>query len=221
MERWGDRWKNHRERLEANWRQVVGPDDITLVPGDLSFARDVRPDLAFLHSFPGHKVLVPGNHDHWAQGISRERLHELLSEYPTIHFLDYHRPFYESGDYLIVGYKGSEPPEVIFHNQKAFNKSLQHAQNVVAHAQAVVSSYHKVIVTTHYAPSLQERKILAVLNPCLWIHGHAHVGGQDEDLVAEWESTRDNPKQRCVSSDYLHQMPLEITGGVLHPRIQY
>lgn len=220
MERFNDRWANHRERLSQNWRQRISLCDLVLVPGDLSFLdKDAHVDLSLLNSLPGQKVFVPGNHDRWTEGISRQKLQAVMSGYPTIHYLDYHRPLYETGNYLIVGYKGSEPPEIARHSKQKFNKTLQHAKNAVDHALQALSSYHTVIVTTHYAPSEQEREIMSVLEPTLWIHGHAHVGGDDADLVAEWEATRANPQQRCVSSDYLHQIPLEITGGVIHPHL--
>lgn len=68
MSVFGPCWENHRQRIELNWHTVVSTDDIVLVPGDLSWAMymmDVIQDIEFLHSLPGRKVLLRGNHDYW------------------------------------------------------------------------------------------------------------------------------------------------------------
>lgn len=75
-DRFAGRWQDHQARLEAAWRESVGPDDLVLVPGDVSMARnhrDVQPDLAWLDRLPGRKVLSPGNHDRWWNHVDRIR----------------------------------------------------------------------------------------------------------------------------------------------------
>lgn len=68
MDRFGSVWINHIVRMAENWDALVRPDDIVLVPGDISWAKkpiDVLPDLEWLHARPGIKVLLKGNHDLW------------------------------------------------------------------------------------------------------------------------------------------------------------
>lgn len=220
MDRYGYRWENHRERLTANWKQRISHHDLVLVPGDLSFAgSEVSGDLIHLNNLPGQKVFVPGNHDHWAQGQTTVKLRAFMSQYPTVHFLDHGRPYYETGSHLIVGYKGSEPPENPRFNQKHFNKTVEHAKNACEQASHVLASYHNVIVITHYPPSEKEREVMSELQPSLWLHGHAHVGGDDSELVKRWEFERSRPLQKCISSDYLDQVPIEVTGGVIRAHI--
>ncbi len=70
------RWQDHLARIERSWRGAVRPDDLVLIPGDLSMARnhrEVQPDLAWLERLPGTKVLAPGNHDVWWNQIERVR----------------------------------------------------------------------------------------------------------------------------------------------------
>ena len=60
-ERYAARWRDHAANIERNWRAVVGPRDLVLLPGDLSMAqnhRDLQPDLAWLERLPGTKVLL-------------------------------------------------------------------------------------------------------------------------------------------------------------------
>lgn len=61
-------WNNYTERLENGWRGVVGEDDTVVVCGDISWAMKLEstgPDFSFLHSLPGKKLILKGNHDYW------------------------------------------------------------------------------------------------------------------------------------------------------------
>ncbi len=78
-ERYAGRWRDHAARIEAQWRETVQPEDLVLLPGDLSMARnhrELQPDLAWLDALPGTKVLSPGNHDTWWNGV--EPIRSLL-----------------------------------------------------------------------------------------------------------------------------------------------
>src|SRR3954469_13924939 len=64
-ERFAERWRDHASKIETAWRAAVRPEDLVLLPGDLSLARnhrDLQPDLAWLDRLPGTKVLSAGKH---------------------------------------------------------------------------------------------------------------------------------------------------------------
>jgi uncharacterized protein len=68
MDRFGPEWVDHPAKIEAAWREVVGPRDVVVVPGDISWAKklpDAMPDLEWLDRLPGIKVILRGNHDFW------------------------------------------------------------------------------------------------------------------------------------------------------------
>lgn len=74
MDRFGGGWVGHAGKIEAAWRGSVGPDDIVLVPGDVSWAMkpaDAVEDLAFLASLPGRKYITRGNHDYWWKSVTQ------------------------------------------------------------------------------------------------------------------------------------------------------
>lgn len=62
-------WLKNARKLAKNWAGTVGPQDIVLMPGDISAAKthaEVQRDLAWLAKRPGQfHVISPGNHDHW------------------------------------------------------------------------------------------------------------------------------------------------------------
>jgi predicted phosphohydrolase len=72
----GPAWQGHPEAFFRGWREVVGPEDLVIVAGDISWAMrlaEAIPDLLDLASLPGRKVLLKGNHDYWWPSISRLR----------------------------------------------------------------------------------------------------------------------------------------------------
>ena len=75
-ERFAERWRDHADQIERHWRSVVARDDLVLLAGDLSMARnhrEVQPDLAWIDRLPGTKVLAPGNHDGWWNKVDAVR----------------------------------------------------------------------------------------------------------------------------------------------------
>lgn len=85
MDVFGPQWVNYEERLAENWKKVVEPDDLVLIPGDISWAMklpDALADLAWLDALPGKKLLIRGNHDLWWSSMAKMR-----GLYPTIEFL--------------------------------------------------------------------------------------------------------------------------------------
>lgn len=80
MDKFGDHWGNHAERMAAAWDRLVAADDIVLSPGDFSWANkpaEAVGDFAWLAARPGHTVMVKGNHDHWWSG-TQKKMAELL-----------------------------------------------------------------------------------------------------------------------------------------------
>ena len=61
-------WNDYVKRLENNWRRLINESDTVVIAGDVSWAMKLEEcyeDFSFLHSLPGKKLLVKGNHDYW------------------------------------------------------------------------------------------------------------------------------------------------------------
>lgn len=74
-------WENYIERIEANWKRLVKPEDTVILPGDLSWSlklTEAYEDFCFLNSLPGKKILLKGNHDLWWSTV--KKVNEFLKE---------------------------------------------------------------------------------------------------------------------------------------------
>lgn len=97
MDQFGPNWVEHSKKIGKNWQKVVGPQDLVLIPGDISWAMkltDAQEDLELIGSWPGTKIMVKGNHDYWWQGIGKLRkilpsgVHALQND--SLNFHDWH-----------------------------------------------------------------------------------------------------------------------------------
>ncbi len=76
MDVFGAHWENHFARIREDWLLRVRPEDIVLLPGDLTWAmrlEDALEDLKAVGELPGRKVILRGNHDYWWSAIGRLR----------------------------------------------------------------------------------------------------------------------------------------------------
>ncbi len=76
MDIFGPHWANHFERIREDWLGRVKPEDIVLLPGDLTWAmhlEEAQEDLEQIGALPGRKLLLRGNHDYWWSSIGRVR----------------------------------------------------------------------------------------------------------------------------------------------------
>src|SRR4029077_20470111 len=76
MHVFGESWLDHHEKIRTVWDSVVAPDDLVLIPGDISWAMHIEEamaDLEWIDKRPGFKVMIKGNHDYWWHAIGKVR----------------------------------------------------------------------------------------------------------------------------------------------------
>lgn len=103
MDVFGAHWENHFDRIQADWHTRVQPEDVVLIPGDISWAihlPDAQHDLDTIGMLPGKKVLLRGNHDYWWSSISRVR-----SALPR-HMYALQNDALQFGDLILCGSRG-------------------------------------------------------------------------------------------------------------------
>lgn len=126
-------------------------DDIVLLSGDLSWAmtmEDAIPDLEFLASLPGNKVILRGNHDYWWKSISA-----LRSILPT-KFFAVQNDCIRIGNYLICGTRGWTVPQRHKgeEDKKIYNREVERLKLSLNTLQKMRQPDDKVIAMAHYPP---------------------------------------------------------------------
>ena len=67
MDVFGAYWQDHDARIVQAWRERIGPENIVLVAGDISWVVRLEKSLGnlrWIESLLGHKVFIKGNHDY-------------------------------------------------------------------------------------------------------------------------------------------------------------
>jgi predicted phosphohydrolase len=210
MDVFGEAWRGHAEKLERNWRERVQEDDLVLVPGDISWAMQLSaalPDLSFIGSLPGKKILLKGNHDYWWSAIGRVR-----SSLPDGMRALQNDSIVENG----IGICGSRgwlcPGSNNFsaEDQKIYLRELDRLSLSLSSLPAVETK----IAMLHFPPFTDKEKgsgfteRLEAAGVQIVVYGHLH--GEANRYAFEGE--RNGIYYHCVAADKLDFMPKLIYG---------
>ena len=218
MDIFGERWKDHPQRIEEHWRSLVADVDWGLMGGDLSWAMrlsEVEPDLAFVHALPGQKLMIKGNHAHW--WASRKKVEEILP--PSIRILQNDSFLLPDGT-CIVGTRGWNPPgrkegpgrSYSEQDRKIYEREIGRLRLSIEHSKRweyerlwALIHYPPVYsfgLVTEFAPMLEE----AGVERC--IYGHLHGRDHSAGFVGE----RGGITYHMVSCDYTEMKPVLMRG---------
>ncbi|MGQ9823945.1 MAG: metallophosphoesterase [Desulfotomaculales bacterium] len=148
-------WTDHARKIYENWCRTVGPDDVVLVPGDISWAMrlpEAAADLSFLGLLPGLKICIQGNHDYWWQSISRVR----AALPPGVRAIQ--NDHVRLGDLAICGTRGWLCPSGMYFQEediKIYRRELIRLENSLRSVQFPAS---EVIVMMHYMPTNEKHE---------------------------------------------------------------
>ena len=207
----GSAWRDHAERLDVSWREVVGEDDLVIVVGDISWAmkpEEAIPDLDFLHGLPGQKLLVRGNHDLWWQSVTK-----LNALYGDMRFLQNDSVFYGEGK-AICGSRGwglAGLEDYGADDEKILARELIRLQ--LSFDGAMKKGAEDIICALHFPPALTPSnkspftELIEKYPVSQVIYGHLH-GPQafKKGIMGEYAGIL----YRLVSVDYLDCKPLQI-----------
>jgi len=191
MEIFGELWKDHPARMAAAWDQRVGSDDVVLLPGDLSWARDLdeaAPDLRWIGQRPGRKLLLRGNHDSWWSGLAKVRAAlpagcDLLQNEAV-----------QLGGWVVVGSRGwtdPDDPQSSPADARVFARELDRLRLSIADADRRFGRVAPRLAMLHYPPRLRGREpsavvpILEAAGVSICVYGHLH--GEDHRLAVSGE----------------------------------
>lgn len=209
MDIFGGAWVGYMDKLKTGL-SVIGPQDTTVLLGDLSWALDIdeaREDFAWINEIPGRKIILKGNHDYWWSTASK--FYKFCKENDFLDQWILNNNHYEYDGWAICGTRGwfFEEDKSGEHDEKVFKRELLRLESSLESAGDLPK-----LVFLHYPPRYKGYEcpeILALLDKyqvkrCFY--GHLH--GASHGLAQEglW----DGIEYRLVSADKLGFIPFTV-----------
>lgn len=177
MDIFGDKWKDHCDKIKENWLSKITEEDMVLIAGDISWSlkeQDSRYDLDWINELPGKKIISKGNHDYWWGSISK-----LNKMYENTKFIQ--NNFYMYNDYAICGTRGWICPNGDKYSEKDMKiYNREQIRLKLSLEVAKKNKVEKIIVMLHYPPvndkfeESEFTKIIKEYNVEKVIYGHLH-----------------------------------------------
>lgn len=214
-ERYAERWRDHAAKIEREWRTVVRPADVVLLPGDISMARnhrDLQPDLLWLDRLPGTKVISAGNHDLWWNGV--DKIRPMLRK----SLLAVGGDAVATHGIIVCGTLGTPvlADDPAAEHVAATERELSALDRALEAAKALREHEEPIHVLWHYPPFDQhgragpcvERFESAGVAACLY--GHLHIQGQWSHAA---QGKIGSVQYQCVAADAIGFRPLRVDLG--------
>jgi predicted phosphohydrolase len=211
MDVFGPEWRDHAQRLKNNWCEIVGDDDLVILPGDISWAvrfADAVPDIEWLSKLPGTKLLSKGNHDYWWSSTSKVKriLPEGMYAVQNGYFAWDGWAICAVRGWVCPGDPGFEPERDL----RIYLKEVERLEKTLINAQQ--NGFLNLLVATHFPPfnvykeTSSFMQVMFRFGVKLCIYGHLH-GKNHKDA---FDGQLDGVEYRCVSADKLKFKPVKV-----------
>ena len=207
MDVFGGAWVNYMEKLRDGM-SVIGPEDTTVLAGDLSWALGLeaaRADFRWIDAIPGRKIILKGNHDYWwstATKFYRFRQENGFSEQWILN-----NNSYDYGDWAVCGTRGwfFEEQRSTPHDEKVFRRELIRLETSLKAA-----GERPKLVFLHYPPVYKGYECGEILE-LLERYGvrrcfYGHLHGPSHKMAVQ--GLYRGVEYRMISADYLQFRPL-------------
>lgn len=203
MSIFGGNWEEHPEAFLQGWREVVKPEDLVIVPGDISWAMRLEEallDLQDIADLPGTKIILRGNHDYWWASISKVR--KVLP--PGMYALQNDSLVMDG--VAIAGTRGWDTPQARPLETEDEKIYLREVERLKLSLESLKQPYQKLIVALHFPPTLGEAngftELIEQYRPQAVVYGHLH-GATPERLIPQWQGI----PLHLVAADFLNFKP--------------
>ena len=209
MDVFGKLWTGYVDKLR-NGLSVIGPEDTTVLLGDLSWSMDLDhagKDFAFLNAIPGRKIILKGNHDYWWTTASKFYKFCEAQGFRDMYILN--NNFYEYGDLAICGTRGwfFEEERGGAHDAKIMIRGVMRLETSLKEA-----GDREKLCFLHYPPVYRGYRCQPVLDllhrydvrQC-W-YGHLHSESHRLAITGDYEGI----DFHLVSADYTGFAPVPV-----------
>lgn len=206
-------WDNYQELIEKNWLELIQPDDVIALAGDISWGMSLpqaSADFDFINRLPGKKIIIKGNHDYWWTTMKKMEDFMESSGFDTIKILHNNHFSYEG--FGICGTRGwvNVPGEAQAQDTKILMREVQRLEMSI---KSALAENLTPIVFLHYPPifgSSFNYDILEALHryriqDCYYGHIHGRTG---HNMCVQ--GVYDDINFHLISGDYLQFVPQKI-----------
>jgi predicted phosphohydrolase len=210
MDIFGESWDGYVEKIAAGFKSLT-PDDVCVLCGDTSWASSLDScvrDFRFISGFPGKKIMLKGNHDHWWETLTKMNAFFESNGFSDINFL-YNNCYYY-GDKAICGSRGwtIEDKLDVEHNDKIIRRE---AQRLRISLEAAGDASEKLCFL-HYPPIFNRLRcdeiidVMRAHNVRRCWYGHIHGVGHRYAV----QGVVDGIDYHMISADYIGFKPRKI-----------
>ncbi len=209
MDIFGGAWEGYMQKLQEGI-SCIGPDDTTVLLGDLSWALsldEAEADFAWIDRIPGRKIILKGNHDYWWSTASK--FYQFCDAHGFRNQYILNNNHFEYEGYAICGTRGwfFEEEKSKEHDKKVFRRELMRLETSLQSAGDLPK-----IVFLHYPPRYKGytcEPILELLKKydvrqCYY--GHLHSVSHGLAIEGLWDAI----EYRLVSADKLNFRPFSV-----------
>ncbi len=209
MDKFGEVWKDHPQKIKDGFR-CVKDDDLTVLCGDLSWAMslgEAEEDFRFMNDLPGRKLILKGNHDYWWSTAAKA--YRFFEEKGFSGFEVLHNNAYVYEDYAICGTRGwfYEEDRGTDHDRKMMLREVQRLETSLK-----AGGEREKIVFLHYPPVFQNYRcedlleLLQAYEVRQCYYGHIHGRG----IPLAFNGWIGCTRFELISADRLHFTPLKV-----------
>jgi len=219
MDRFGEHWHNHDQKIFEAWHRVVGQDDLVLIVGDTSWAmrlNDALPDLERIGQMPGLKLLLKGNHDYWWE--SQAKMSRVL--HPSITVLQASSTIVNR--IAVAGTRGWICPNDTHFEEpdaKIYEREVGRLRAALGMLRSRETEFDTLIVALHYPPTnaLYQTsgftELMDGYGADICVYGHLH----GDDITTALTGLRGKTDYRLVSADAADFAPAQIMDQTTRP----
>ena len=207
----GEKWKDHTQRIADHWKHNVQVHDVVLLLGDFSWANStsrVVPDMDWLRALPGRKVMVRGNHDRWWTNIKKVRRNVLPDDTYALQ-----GDCMEIEGVLLCGAQGHIAPNDPYYKpdppKNRYERELETLTHALAEAREARQPGQPLIIMMHYPPFTSDAQptrfseMIEAHAPATCLYGHLH---RSHEWAVAVNGVRAGIDYRLLSADFVDMM---------------
>lgn len=209
MDIFGGAWVGYMDKLKEGL-SVIGPEDTTVLLGDLSWAlglEEAQADFAWIDAIPGRKIILKGNHDYWWTTAAKFYRFCQENDFHDQWILNNNCYYYE--DFAICGTRGwfFEEEKSGTHDEKVFRRELLRLE-----ASLKAAGDREKLVFLHYPPRYRGYECPEILE-LLERYGvrsccYGHLHGESHKLALQ--GPFNGVDYRLVAADYVDFKPVTV-----------